>query len=328
LPAPELWTAVIVVTLLVLAAIAASGTAGATTVPPASGPAWSCSVSGYLFHTTADGKHQIMRIDLASGATAQVARTAAILNAAGYNTLDNYVYAWSGGQLVRVADDGAVTRLGDPTHSGGSFAIGDLDDAGHLFLTLQATTAPWYEIDLAPGSVRYGTVIASGTRTTPAGLASGADWSWVSGALYMLALPSRGPKTPHLVRFTPSTSDSVDLGTLPFTVPGKFTGPMLNVFGATYADHAGNLYAQYNGGGQIYRVPVTDLSAAHLLTVGPATSYNDGARCLRAANPLGVQAGGTSHTILILVLVMLALLLVMLLFLLARRRRRRDRQRV
>lgn len=303
-------------------------------VAQTAGPAWNCSAFGYLFQSPTVGTHEIMQVDLASGAATRLASTRDNLNAAGYNTLDNYVYAWdtTTSTIVQVASDGTTLPIGDPTRTGADFNIGDFDDAGHLFLTVQGATAtePWYEVDLSPGSATYGKVIASGTWTMPAGLASGADWSWVRGALYMLSLPSQGPKTPHLVRFTASTSASVDLGALPFTVPGTFTGPLLNVFGATYADQAGNLYASYNGGGQIYRIPLSDIGAASLLTVGPASSYNDGARCLRGPSPIAATARGqvvsSAHLILFVMIALLAMLLMALLFFLARRRRRQAAQ--
>lgn len=315
--------AAVVTAIAVLAVVAPSGAraAGSTVTP---GPAWDCSVYGYLFQTPANGTHLIMQVDLASGTAKQLASTAGNLNAAGYNILDNYIYAWdlTSSTIVQVAADGAISRLGDPTRTGAHFTIGDFDDAGHLFLTLQGATEPWYEVDLSPGSANYAKVIASGTRTTPTGLASGADWSWVGGALYMVALPSQGPKTPHLVRFNPSTSESVDLGTLPFTVPGTFTGPLLDVFGATYADQTGNLYASYNGGGQIYRIPVDDMGAASLLTDGPATSYNDGARCVRGSSPGAFVRGDFASLLVLIVLIAFLAALLIVLLLLTRRRRR------
>ena len=247
-------------------------------------PAWTCSAFGYLFQSpNGDATpHNIVQVDLATGAATNPADTTGAVNAVGYNTLDDYVYGISSqsgptsGHLIRVGSDGTFTDLGIPAGLGLTYNVGDFDDAGHLWVTTSGSTSSYAEIDLAPGSATYGTVIDSGTKTSPGSITSpGADWTWVNGALYSVGATSTG--TAILVRFTPATGALTNLGAL--------SGGLANLLvGATYADASGYLYASDNSTGRIFRIDVGSRQAI-LVSNGPASGGNDGARCALAPIP-------------------------------------------
>jgi len=257
---------------------------GSTDLTVTAPPAWTCSAFGYLFQSPNGdaAPHNIEQIDLATGAASNPADTPGSINAVGYNTLDNYVYGIASqtgpvsGHLMRVGIDGSWTDLGIPAGLGATFNVGDFDNAGHLWVTTSGTTSSYAEIDLAPGSPTFGTVIASGSKTSPASITDpGADWTWINGALYSVGANSAG--TAILVRFTPATGALANLGAL--------SGGLTNLLvGATYADASGYLYASDNSTGRIFRIDTTTRQAI-LVSNGPASGGNDGARCALAPIP-------------------------------------------
>jgi uncharacterized repeat protein (TIGR01451 family)/LPXTG-motif cell wall-anchored protein len=256
---------------------------GGSTLTVTTPPAWTCDAFGYLFQTPNATTHQIYRVDLVSGAATQIDTTADSVNAVGYNTLDNYFYGWDGetATLVQIAADGHLTSLGVPSGipAGTGYNVGDFDSSGHLWLTTSAASTPWYEVDLAPGSSTYGQVIDHGTINAPAG-ASGlpADWTFVNGVLYG-GVPATGGTGPaRLIGFDTTSHTVSNLGPLPGTTSATAG------FGADYADAAGNVYLSDNNSGNIYRVKPTT-RATILLSHGPPSGGNDGARCASAPIP-------------------------------------------
>jgi uncharacterized repeat protein (TIGR01451 family) len=241
---------------------------------------FSCDAFGYLFQS--DGvapPNTIYQVDLASGAfTTYATEPSDLVNAVGYNTLDNYMYGWdlTTAEVARISSDGSVTHIGLPPGVGTavSYNAGDFDRAGHYWMSSSANGA-WYEIDLAPGSATYGQVLDSGTMTFPAGTAGLADWTWINGALYGVASTTSGPAA--LDKFDPATGQLTNLGPIA-GIPGTV------LVGATYTDAAGDLFASDNTSGEIYRVNVTTgkLTAS---APGPASGNNDGARCSLAPIP-------------------------------------------
>lgn len=120
--------AVAVVVAVLCAVASGAGRAAAST--RVAGAAWNCSVFGYLFQSPGGGSHEIVRVDLASGAAIRYANTRDSLNAIGYNTLDNFMYGWdlTTSTIVRVASDGTTEPLGNPTGTSDSFTLGDFDE--------------------------------------------------------------------------------------------------------------------------------------------------------------------------------------------------------
>lgn len=250
-------------------------------------PAWTCSAYGYLFQNPSAGVMNIQQVDLAKDApSTKVADTAQALNGVGYNVLDNYMYGTVAdsssamyGHLVRVGSDGVMTDLGVPKGlaSPTFFNIGDIDSAGHYWVMVTGVSnTPWYEIDLAPGSPTYGSVIAQGVRNAPtvAGVGMGNDWSYINGKLYSIGTAASG--VAYLLAFDTTTHFQ--------TVLGPLAGVSVTNVGATYADSSGYLYGQDNNSGTIYRVDPTTVTA---IVAGHASVSlsNDGARCASAGIP-------------------------------------------
>ena len=265
----------------------ATSTSCQTIVPVVTPAPFTCSALGLLFQTNGSS-HTVTGVNLATGKTSPAGTTPDAVNAVGFNTLDDYIYGWdtTTNQLVRINGNGSLTTLPKPTGAPGGYNVGDFDPAGHLWMTqsvVPGTSAPWVEIDLAPGSSTYGQVIDSGTTTIPniANVSGdGADWSWINGDLYSVGIATAAGADAHLFEFNPATgvtSNKGALAAMPYSAAE--TG-----VGATYTDPAGDLFASENGTGNIYRVNVTSVTAT-FIAKGPAAAGNDGARCAIANIP-------------------------------------------
>lgn len=243
---------------------------------------WACDASGYLFQSPnyPAGPHLVQQVDLVSGAYSTAFELPSHVNAAGYNTLDNFFYGTTAeGHLVKVGANGSLTDLGIPAGTTGTLSIvGDFDNAGHYWVTQNGVNNTVYEIDLAPGSPTYGTVVDTITRTLPVGVAVSPDWGYINGAFYSVGSDATGNV---VVRFDPATGASTVVGPMNGPDGTQFTGLAA---GAVYVDAGGYLYASNNATGNIYRIDPTT-GATILLSAGPAAAGNDGARCALAPIP-------------------------------------------
>jgi uncharacterized repeat protein (TIGR01451 family) len=251
-----------------------------TTIPVLIPTPFTCQAQGLLYQTNGSS-HTVTGIDLATGSPTVLPPTTDNVNALGYNVLDNNVYGWdeTNNELARINADGSVADLGVPAGlvTTNEYQGGDFDTAGHLWIAFMGNPTHWAEIDLAPGSPTYEHVLGQGNVTAPANLDySGADWSWVNGALYLVDEQTSGTTHPDwLVKFDPTTHTETTVGQTSFSAA---------VVGATYADAAGNLYASDNGTGNIYRIDVTS-GTSTFIAKGPAATQNDGAMCAKATIP-------------------------------------------
>jgi hypothetical protein len=189
-------------------------------------------------------------------------------NAMGYNVEDNYLYAMGTGttdeaHLLRIADDGSVTDLGQPsglpTHD---YVSGDMDGTGHLLVQLSAST--WYAIDVSTGTATSITV----TGTT----GSGNDAVWIDGYLYFAS-------NDILYTINLTTDHETDA-----TVSGL---PASASYGAAWSDKPSDMFISNNADGDIYQISGftgTTPSATQVAT-GDATGDNDGAACKQSASP-------------------------------------------
>jgi uncharacterized repeat protein (TIGR01451 family) len=245
---------------------------------------WTCDASGYLFQSPAGvaGPHLVQQVDLVSGAYSTAFNLPHGVNAVGYNTLDDYFYgiAIENGHLVRIGANGSFTDLGVPTGTGGAgFNVGDFDANGHYWVTTSASPSEYFEIDLVPGSPTYGTVVSSGTKGLPGGEFPGADWGFTNGAFYSVGTDTNANSI--LVKFDPATGNQT-IASVMTDSSGAAVGALL--VGAVYVDASGYLYASDNTSGNIYRIN-TVTGATILLSAGPASGGNDGARCALAPIP-------------------------------------------
>ncbi|MET8152810.1 DUF6923 family protein [Actinoplanes sp. NPDC049668] len=266
------------VTSAAAAAVGAPAPALAATEP------WTCDQFGYLFQSpngTTSTPHHVQQVNLATGAVATGSgKTTRAVNGVGYNTLDDYFYGWDQqtDQLTRIHKDGTMFGLGRPTgFPVTAINVGDFDPSGHLWqMNSNATPALWFEVDLAPGASTPPALVAKGTIARLPGLYLPSDWSYVAGALFGVAETTSGSGNAHLLRFDRTSHVMSDLGAIA-GVPSEVKNQR-SAYGATYADASGFLYASNNESGFIYRIdPGT--RAAILVSKGPTSSGNDGARC-------------------------------------------------
>lgn len=270
--------------------------------PGASAAPWTCSSFGYLFQSPnvlesrEAGPHLVEAVDLATGEYQTILETEKLVNAVGYDQVDNYMYGLSQTEpvageiayhLVRINSDGSLEELPWPEGLPVDFAsvVGDVDPEGHYWIQGSSASkgagAEWAEIDL---NSEPPTLMASGKWEPVEGISSGADWAWINGALYMMGVDPTTHEE-HLLRFDPTTHKETDVtpGGLGFSVIYPATGTD-DLSGAVYADASGYLYASYNSTGQIWRIdPVTH--QALKIADGPKSGSNDGARCASAPIP-------------------------------------------
>lgn len=245
---------------------------------------WACDASGYLFQSPAGlgGPHLVQQVDLVSGAYSTAFNLPRGVNGVGYNTLDDYFYgiASDNGHLVKIGANGSLTDLGVPAGTAGvAFNVGDFDAAGHYWVTTSASPSDYFEIDLAPGSPTYGTVVSSGSKGLTGGLFPGADWGFTNGAFYSVGTDA--DENSILVKFDPATGTQTNDGVLTNSAGAPVSGLLV---GAVYVDAAGYLYASDNPTGNISRINVTTAQLVPVST-GPASGGNDGARCALAPIP-------------------------------------------
>jgi hypothetical protein len=202
------------------------------------------------------------------------------LNAMGFNVLDNYLYAYSfTGQIVRINSTKATVVN---TLVGGNYvqtySSGDIDTNGNFWI-LNSNGTRWAQIDLKPGSSTYATVLNAGATSWPSGYRS-IDWSYMpSQGNYMYAVL-------YDITGTATTAKNIfgrwSLSTHTWEQIGTFNN-LLGMYGASYASNSGTMWVSDNGGGSIWRIDVPSRSQPVRQSSGPASSGNDGARCVYAS---------------------------------------------
>ena len=249
----------------------------ATPAQAAEGPPWQCgsNAPGLLYQSSSSARTTVNQIDLIIGSDREPVNVeGANINATGYNQLDDYVYGWSIAhqELVRVAGDGTMERLGRPTGVPNNIFIGDVDENGFWWAYSGST---WYRVNLETMAV------TSGSAPQPTGLGGGLDWAFVPGTdtLWRVAFDTRTD-----VAVLTGFDRSSRTWTSPVPLPGRTSGN----YGAAFADPDGFLYASHNETGEIVRVDVAS-GASALFAEGPPSSGNDGARC--AGSPILLDFG-------------------------------------
>lgn len=191
------------------------------------------------------------------------------MNAIGYNVLDNFIYGFgvSDRTINRLAPDGTLTQISTLPAGQTGFNAGDIDSSGILWLSSGGTN--WARVNMVPSSGTFGQYIDSGSTS---GLPSGysvIDWVFLPGqGQNLFAIASSGSGS-YLYMFS-MTSKA-------WTQQRSYGSIAGNTWGAAYAAPDGSLYASDNTSGQIWKFPLN--GAAILISTGPSTSSNDGARC-------------------------------------------------
>ena len=204
-------------------------------------------------------------------------------NAMGYDTLNNYLYAFDTGtnksHLLKIANDGSVTDLGTPTGFPSSLGpiAGDFDANGNLIV--QDTATLWYSVDVATNTATALTI------TGDTGSAN--DMVWIGGYMYELS----GTTTVTLRQVDLSTDVATSA-----TVTG-ISGSS-GSYGAGWSDNPNDLFFSDNSGNGIFSITgFTGSSPTATKEVsGAVTGNNDGAACKLAQSPFdGPTANANSY---------------------------------
>jgi hypothetical protein len=257
----------------------AQGTVIIGTPSAAPSGSFSCSPLGYLIQrASGSSTSTLYSVNITTGVITQLpvnfGSVTQSLNGMGFNILDNFLYAYSAtGQVVRLTSTSA-TVISTQSNFATTYAAGDIDSSGNYWL-LNASTGAWLQIDVRPGSSTFGQVIGSGTSTFPSGRRT-IDWSYIPGqGEYMYAAlgttDSSATAINTFARWSLATKTWETLNTFP---------NLLGNYGAAYASNNGSMFVQSNDNGQIYRIDVPARAQPVLVARGPATSSNDGARCV------------------------------------------------
>lgn len=230
-----------------------------------------CDQYGYMIAAT-----QLYRVDVNAGTLTLIkgpvgdgSRT----NAMGYNTLDNYLYAWQEGHnwVIRMAGDGTATNITQLTYNN-SPNMADFDEQGHYWYANYGYT--YGILDLKPNSSTYGKLLQSGSvKTTPYPYIV-ADWCYVpSTGRYLWSVGTNDTTdTMAVLRF--------DMNTLAWDSVYTYKPFNASIFGAVYGINNGTIFASDNSYGNVYGFRLNSSAYPWLSTKIAPTSSNDGARCV------------------------------------------------
>jgi hypothetical protein len=239
-----------------------------TTVTEPCTPTFSCDKYGYLIQ-----RATLFRVDLATGeftTVKDIVGDNTPINAMGYNTRDNFLYARQSGanQLIRIAADGTAVPVATLPTTEEAY-VGDIDTDGYYWYGNRGQT--WHQLDLRPESASYGQLLSQG-RADLLGLHI-LDWAYIPvGGPYLYSVARNADNTTTaLARFSLDTKQWEAVRQYP-----RIAG---NGWGAVYGINNGTLYGSDNAGGQIWAFPI-DGGDPYLASQGPISGSNDGARCV------------------------------------------------
>lgn len=195
-------------------------------------------------------------------------------NAAGYNTVDNFIYALAGSpaNLLVIASDGTVassgvTGLVTPTN----FLAGDVSPDGLSLIASNASDDSVWSINLDT---------AVGTSIGSLGIYDVGDFAIVADGDETTAY-GFDTTSGNLVSFDPTESSILVNVNTTVEIGAEIAK------GAVWADSAGNLTVFVNGTGDVYNVKNPGSAAPivkKVASLGSATSQNDGMKCALAAS--------------------------------------------
>lgn len=208
------------------------------------------------------------------------------VNAIGYNLLDNYIYGYDQTvhRIVRVDNAGNLMQI-SPNPTGlpsNDFNVGTFDLDGHLFLFVNATSR-FYTVDLNQESATFMKLVdptngyieqTSNFGTALSTSLNVSDWAYNPTDGFLYGVESVG-NTSRVDRVNPATGTVTNLTT---------TAPVLNPagrsWGAVAMDASGQLFAIYNGNGNVYRYTISGNTANGVyISTTFETSFNNAAMC-------------------------------------------------
>ena len=226
---------------------------------------------------------QLNSLDARDGVYTKIGEKNQSYNAAGYNILDDMVYAWGRyapykDQLIRIHGDGSFQALGTPTTTGDkvptySLYAGDMDFEGNLWIRGDRFRSP----DLMKINVETSTYeMVSFSGVNPGGVAD-IVYQEIDGQGYFFGTRNQDLYVWDLSDYSVKK------------VPVKNLPDGRVAYGAAYTDAERNLYVSSNAGG-VYQVinHTTDEPRAVFLLDSVKTGNNDGFSCPVTESPLVV----------------------------------------
>lgn len=251
---------------------------------------FTCSNFAYQVVSTGAGVPSVLyQYNINNGQRTTIATiTGRVVNAIGYNQIDNMIWGFDlqNAEVVRIDANGIATAFTIPNlPASGNYIAGDITPNGYLLLVDQASSTYYvvdvnasrastylrlvdptlgYVIDNSP----YGNVLSSTTQI--------ADYTYNASLGLFLGVASTG----RIARLNIATN------TLSFDATPVINLPTGVNYGATYSDaNADNLYAFNNSAGTFYKISLTSNTATQIST-SIASSSNDGASCATAVLPV------------------------------------------
>ncbi|GEM_PF-2428605 len=251
---------------------------------------FTCSNFAYQVVSTGAGIPSVLyRYNINTGQRTTIATiTGRVVNAIGYNLVDNMIWGFDlqNSELVRIDANGIATAFTIPNlPPSGNYISGDVTPNGYLLLVDQASSIYYvvdvnasrastylrlvdptlgYIIDNAP----YGNALSNTTQI--------ADYTYNAALGLFLGLTSTG----RIARL------NINTNTLSFDPTPVTNLPTGVNYGATYSDaNSDNLYTFNNSTGAFYQISLATNTATQTST-SIASSSNDGASCATAVLPV------------------------------------------
>jgi len=219
---------------------------------------------------------KFVNLETGSVTTGPVVQT--LINAIGYNVLDNYLYAsdFSHRELIKIDSAGGVTPLGvAPSLMPGLFAgsaWGTVHNGVYYSYGNAGAARRGFGVDLSTLTVVVGPTPLILGGVPPTTTTVGADIVYVNGKLYSVGYTNG---VLHLISSDPTTFAMNDEG--PVIGIGL---PVNGFFAAAYFDRGNIFYAQdARNNGNIWRFDVSTREATLVSSISVVSNNNDGTSC-------------------------------------------------
>ncbi|KAI1150189.1 hypothetical protein F4825DRAFT_427801 [Nemania diffusa] len=244
------------------------------TIPPNLNPTASCDTNGYVIQNNVLGRLNFTTAQIIKN----VVTAGTNIDAMGYNSLDNYLYASNSAlgvsNLIQLGGTGLLRSIAPlpPNSARQNWNNGDVDEKGQYWASYNG--GDWIQVDLAPGSSTYGQVVASG-RADSMGFTT-LDWVYVPGTgnvLWALGTAFNHDQTELM---------SFDRTNHTWSLVNNFSKTAgANAWSAAYAGPNQSIIASEATTGQIWQFPLLGTgNKATRLSVGLPASNSDGALCV------------------------------------------------
>lgn len=198
------------------------------------------------------------------------------INGAGFNVVDNYAYALSDNAIYRVGSDGTREFVSSGISGAVNF-VGTMDFSGNFYGLKRTNRRVLIKIDIA-ASEASGTTVSSEVTFTGITPANSGDFVYTKNGSDEFVLLARG-NIVYRYDFQTLTTTSVT-AIIPAGAPNF-------IFGASWSDSTGRIWAFNNANGDVYELfnPLSNSPEWVLVTDLTPSGNNDGFSCSLAPFP-------------------------------------------